>query len=120
MSPASRRPPPRLSWPGVCLLIAASGALADDGWGRLFYSAAERARIDAARNAAPAGGRYHGLIRRADGQSTHWVDDEARPGAPAGAPPPGGDLLAGGRILVHPPARDAGLSKDEAAQKAKR
>jgi hypothetical protein len=101
---------PRVFLPGICLLLAAAGAPADDGWGRLFYSAAERARIDAARATRPGGGHYHGLIRRADGQSTHWVDGKARPGAPAADTPAGGDLLAGGRIVVHRPSAAAGLS----------
>lgn len=77
----------------LCLCIAFPAASAAEELGRLFHSPAERAALDAARQAgrqqpagsAPAQVRIDGYVRRTDGRSTVWVNGVARmPDSPAG------------------------------------
>ena len=69
------------------LLVAATGAAAEQSLGTLFLSPEERARLDALRRgdapaapgAAPAA-REHtltGFVQRSDGRTTVWIDGRA-------------------------------------------
>lgn len=76
--------------------LAHAGALfaATPEPGRLFYTPAQRAQLEAARNRgarastpSPHAGedapqRYDGVIVRSDGQVTHWVDGKPATAAP--------------------------------------
>lgn len=77
--------------------------------GRLFYTPAERAQLEAARasNAAPARRsesgraaplRFDGVVIRSDGRSTSWVNGQPRPGASAAGGLKPGQIRAEGRI----------------------
>jgi hypothetical protein len=82
----------------VCLLALAgsSGSLAADP-GRLFYTPAQRAQLEAARDrnvnrvesSAPVFSappvRFDGVVIRSDGQGTAWVDGRPQTGT-AGVP----------------------------------
>lgn len=95
----------RIPAPFVCVLLfacAGPAAAADDGLGRLFHTPAERALLDAAREAvdlpadlpAPAAGSaviesaplparppapvtVNGVVQREHGPSTAWINGEA-------------------------------------------
>ena len=69
------------------LLVCAQLAQAADPIGRIFYSAAERAQLDALRakravasqvrnEPIPEYVTYNGIVRRSDGQATVWVNGE--------------------------------------------
>lgn len=75
----------------LSLCLCGSGLAADPG--RLFYTPAERARLEAARvrtatppgvadraYRAPAAVRYDGIVTRSDGRATRWVDGRAQTG----------------------------------------
>lgn len=77
--------------------------------GRLFYTPAERAQLEAARasNAAPARRsesgraaplRFDGVVIRSDGRSTSWVNGRPRPGASGAGGLKPGQIRAEGRI----------------------
>lgn len=91
----------------VCGAGTALGAPAETG--RLFYTPAQRAQLEAvrsrggARPAAPqpstddAPQRYDGVIIRSDGQVTRWVDGKPATAAPHGLAP--GQTRAGGKVF---------------------
>lgn len=77
--------------------------------GRLFYTPAQRAQLEAARSrgstrpattsvqaAEDSPQRYDGLIIRSDGQVTHWVDGKPAATAPRRLQP--GQTRAGSRV----------------------
>lgn len=77
--------------------------------GRLFYTPAERAQLEAARSRGSARAatasprppvdtpqRYDGIIIRSDGQVTHWVDGKPATAAPGNLQP--GQTRAGSRV----------------------
>lgn len=77
--------------------------------GRLFYTPAERAQLEAARasNAAPARRsesghatplRFDGVVIRSDGRSTSWVNGRPQAGASGVAGLKPGQIRAEGRI----------------------
>ena len=72
----------------LILLIPGLACAGDDGLGRLFYSAEERARIDASRPSPPARAerrvRLDAILRSSDGTSTIWLNGEAKRGPQAG------------------------------------
>ncbi|MDR1351415.1 MAG: hypothetical protein LBJ59_11710 [Zoogloeaceae bacterium] len=96
----------------LCLIFSLP-ALAEPTLGRLFYTPAERAAMEArksSRDAPEAAMPYQGLVLRGAGVVMVWQDDEAHT-----LPPDAGDaemrrsvggaqdeLLRGGRIVVHP------------------
>jgi hypothetical protein len=104
----------------IALLIAALLACASspslaatDEMGRLFYTPAQRAQLEAARahglraggsrNAQTAGEdnpplRFDGIVTRSDGKTTRWVDGKAQvgPSSVSGLKP--GQLRADGKI----------------------
>lgn len=91
-----------LAWNAGCA-IAAPGAP-----GRLFYTPAQRAQLEAARNrgtrvsaasprtAVDTPQRYDGVLIRSDGQVTHWIDGTPAPAAPRRLQP--GQTRASGRV----------------------
>lgn len=95
----------------LALLLIALGAwgecLAADP-GRLFYTPAQRAQLEAARagsvtradqaseDAAPL--RFDGIIIRSDGRSTRWVNGEPRTGAASVEGLKPGQVRADGRV----------------------
>ena len=81
----------------LILLSACSAARSADELGRLFFTPAERAALDARRNAhvpdrpsAPIAAspvtRIDGYVRRSQGPSTVWVNGESLPEGVSGAP----------------------------------
>jgi hypothetical protein len=97
----------------IALLLAlaplgAPGHAAD--LGRLFYTPAERAQLEAARarnvtgerpGAAPAAAppqRFDGVVIRSDGTATRWVNGRPHAGAPAAGGLKPGQTRAGGRV----------------------
>lgn len=64
-------------WLGVLLLAVPARA----EWGRLFFSAQERAAIDSpARASSPARAhRFDGELRSSQGQIVRWIDGRATP-----------------------------------------
>lgn len=76
--------------------------------GRLFYTPAQRAQLEAARagNAAAARRsesagtaplRFDGVVIRSDGRSTSWINGQPRPGTPGVAGLKPGQIRAEGR-----------------------
>ena len=76
----------------IALALAAPASLAAEPLGRLFFTPAQRAELDAARReknrippAAEPGQRaalpervtYDGMVRRSDGRSTVWINNRA-------------------------------------------
>ncbi len=96
------------------LACASSSSLAaTDEMGRLFYTPAQRAQLEAARthglragssrNAQTAGEdspplRFDGIVTRSDGKTTRWVDGKAQvgPSSVSGLKP--GQLRADGKV----------------------
>ncbi|GHD61723.1 hypothetical protein [Jeongeupia chitinilytica] len=72
--------------PGLALLLLALCAQADDGWGTLFTSPAERGGRSQASVAGGANERFDGEVRGPHGVS-RWVDGEWRSSPPAGLRP---------------------------------
>lgn len=93
------------------LLVLGCHAYATEATGRLFYTPAERAQLDAAK-AAPehAPPTYQGIVRRSQGPATVWIDGAPQDGRPPENRPTGhpasDPLLKGGHITVHPPRDD--------------
>ena len=94
----------------LATLVAWGDSLAADP-GRLFYTPAQRAQLEAARarnvtqirQAAPDAGapppiRYDGVLIRSDGKTTRWVDGKAQvgPSTVPGLKP--GQIRANGRV----------------------
>ena len=97
------------------LLVAATGALAQESLGTLFLSPEERTRLDALRRgdapAAPGApaARDHaltGFVQRSDGRTTVWIDGRAvmvpARRAPRLDPRIVQDEPAGGSVRVEP------------------
>lgn len=104
----------------LCLpltLCAAQTSLAEPTeLGRLFYTPAQRAQLEATRaqhprtaagtrpnqapgdNNAPAPLRFDGQITRSDGQTTRWVDGKAQLGASGVAGLKPGQIRADGKV----------------------
>ncbi len=94
--------------------VSCSNLAMADEMGRLFYTPAQRAQLEAARahslrapssrNAQEANGedtpplRFDGVITRSDGQTTHWIDGKAQvgPSSISGLKP--GQIRANGKI----------------------
>jgi hypothetical protein len=95
---ASSRRHRRLAFAGrlaaaLCLLAADLAAAQSAELGRLFFTPAQRAQLEAARarassgagvrttappSEAPAPVRYDGVVIRSDGKTTRWVDGAAQ------------------------------------------
>ena len=93
----------------LLIALGASGECLGADPGRLFYTPAERAQLEAARagnvtqsrQAAPAGAhplRLDGVVIRSDGRSVSWVNGQLRSGAPAIAGLKPGQLRADGNV----------------------
>lgn len=93
----------------MALFLAGLGECVAADPGRLFYTPAERAQLEAARasNAAPARRsesgsaaplRFDGVVIRSDGRSTSWVNGQPRPGASGAGGLKPGQIRAGGKI----------------------
>lgn len=95
----------------VALGIWAACAAADPG--RLFYTPAQRAQLEAARSrnvtqvkpaasesesASPPPVRFDGMVIRSDGQTTRWVDGKAQVGTSSVADLKPGQIRAGGKV----------------------
>lgn len=93
----------------AALAQGASAHAAPPEPGRLFYTPAQRAQLEAARSrgsarpatasvqaAEDAPQRYDGMIIRSDGQVTHWVDGKPAATAPRSLQP--GQTRAGSRV----------------------
>lgn len=95
----------------IALLLIALGAwgecLAADP-GRLFYTPAQRAELEAARagsvsptDQAPESApplRFDGIVMRSDGRSTSWVNGQPRTGAASVEGLKPGQIRADGRV----------------------
>ena len=94
--PARERRSPITAWALVLLLGISNPCLAAQvDPGRLFFTPAQRAQLEAARarnvtqpggkpasvDDAPAPLRYDGVVIRSDGQTTRWVDGKPQVGA---------------------------------------
>ncbi|MBM3115958.1 hypothetical protein [Jeongeupia naejangsanensis] len=78
------------------LLLAASTVQADDGWGTLFTSPAERSgALQRGQGPAGTGQRFDGEVRGRHGV-TRWVDGQQRREAPDGLKP--GQRRVDGRV----------------------
>jgi hypothetical protein len=96
-----------------CLLlcaVVARNVFAAQPLGRLFYTPAERARMETTQDTpeVPEPARYDGMVESNTGRRTVWVDgqphqlpvtEKPEPGTIGGAPD---ELLRGGRIVTHP------------------
>lgn len=82
----------KIALPALVFAIAAGAAGAAEPLGRLFFTPAQRAQLDAARSQkaraplaankeestpAPEVVTYRGLVRRSDGKTTVWINDRA-------------------------------------------
>ncbi|MDR1888307.1 MAG: hypothetical protein LBQ81_02830 [Zoogloeaceae bacterium] len=93
-----------------CLLLcvfATSSVLAAEPLGRLFYTPAERARMEKTQPEPDAATRYQGVVESSGGQRIIWVDGRPQPdeAGTSERKTVGGaqdELLRGGRIIVHP------------------
>lgn len=91
----------------LLIALGASGACLAADPGRLFYTPAERAQLEAARagnatqsrQAAPGGAlRFDGVVIRSDGRSVSWVNGDLRSDASAMAGLKPGQLRADGKV----------------------
>ena len=81
--------PNDLSWLIFGLFLGLSGpalAAGDPPLGRLFYSAEQRAQLDAQRTSSQSPQpvrelRLDGIVRRSDGHQTVWINGEAHSGS---------------------------------------
>lgn len=104
--------PKRPACVAVLLLAAlnAWGESAPADSGRLFYTAAQRAQLEAARArnvtqvtqpvpaAAPPAIRFDGVVIRSDGQRTTWINGQRQTGAPGAAGLKPGQTRSDGRV----------------------
>lgn len=110
-SRAHRRGFPGVWMVALCLGHAASAMAAPTDPGRLFFTPAQRAQLEAARAARPAGSqgqqapvnaaaplRYDGIVIRSDGAVTRWIDGKPkRDGAAISGLKPG-QIRADGQV----------------------
>ena len=94
----------------VSLCLCGSGFAAQDLPGRLFYTPAQRAQLEAARarnvtqarqaapDAAPPVVRFDGMVIRSDGSSTRWVNGQAQVGGSGVAGLKPGQIRADGKV----------------------
>jgi len=95
----------------VSLCLCGSGFAATADPGRLFYTPAQRAQLEAARarnvtqirqtapdTGAPPPIRYDGVVIRSDGKTTRWVDGQPQTGASGVAGLRPGQIRADGRV----------------------
>jgi hypothetical protein len=102
----------------LALAFAAGGACAAEPLGRLFFTPAQRAQLDAARTQkarlplaeekeeapAPEVITFRGVVRRSDGRSTVWLNDRAiEDGRIAAGIQVGGRVRPDGRITLEVP-----------------
>ena len=95
----------------AALGVGGTASAADTG--RLFYTPAQRAQLEAARArnvtqlaspkqdqpaSAPAPLRFDGVVIRSDGQSTRWVDGKAEIGASSVKGLKPGQIRANGKV----------------------
>ena len=109
----------RATWFSASLLFSVSLCLCGSGFaapsspdlpGRLFYTPAQRAQLEAARarnvtrinQATPAAGppplRFDGMVIRSDGKTTRWVDGKAEVGASSVTGLKPGQIRANGKV----------------------
>jgi hypothetical protein len=94
----------------VALSMSAGPCAAADP-GRLFYTPAQRAQLEAARSrnvtqvkpaspefAPPHPVRFDGMVIRSDGLTTRWVDGKAQTGSSSVADLKPGQVRAGGKV----------------------
>lgn len=62
----------------ACALLLAASAAADDGFGRLFTTPAQRAALDRQRDATARLAPGNGSVRRSGGPTTRWHDGAAQ------------------------------------------
>jgi hypothetical protein len=93
----------------LLLTVGVAGECVAADPGRLFYTPAERAKLEAARagnatqahDAASAGAlpvRFDGVVIRSDGRSTSWVNGQLRAGGAGMAGLKPGQLRADGKV----------------------
>ena len=97
----------------LCLGNIGTGMAAPADPGRLFFTPAQRAQLEAARarNAPPSGPghplstdsvpaplRYDGVVIRSDGSTTRWVDGKAQRDGSAVSGLKPGQIRANGRV----------------------
>ncbi len=95
----------------VSMCLCGSGFAAQDLPGRLFYTPAQRAQLEAARarnvtqvrQATPDAGappptRYDGVVIRSDGKTTRWVDGQPQTGTSGVVGLKPGQIRADGRV----------------------
>lgn len=97
----------------LCLGSAGTGMAAPADPGRLFYTPAQRAQLEAARardvtpsgpgqqpasDSAPAPLRYDGVVIRSDGKTTRWIDGKARRDGSAVSGLKPGQVRADGKV----------------------
>jgi len=104
------------------LSLCGNPSLAAEPLGRLFFTPAQRAQLDAARNqkkraavtgtiseeAAPLPEilTYGGVVRRSDGKSTVWLNNRAVDGREAAAGTVAGQIRADGTLTLRAPQAD--------------
>ena len=120
----------------LCLGSVGTAMAAPADPGRLFFTPAQRAQLEATRtrNAAPPGPgqqaasdsapaplRYDGVVIRSDGKTTRWVDGKAQRGGSGVSGLKPGQIRANGKVyepyqVLHPlPPEPAGPDIKESA-----
>lgn len=106
--------------PLVAFILVAEAAAAGEPLGRLFFTPAQRAQLDAARagkGRAPAAEAeepplphiitYGGIVRRSDGKTTVWINNRAVDGdRSADSPALPGEARPDGSVLLRLPHSD--------------
>ncbi|MCL5061527.1 MAG: hypothetical protein M1449_14385 [Candidatus Thermoplasmatota archaeon] len=94
----------------MSLCLCGSGFAASDSPGRLFYTPAQRAQLEAARARnvtqvrqadpalAPPPVRFDGMVVRSDGSGTSWVNGRPQAGASGVAGLKPGQVRADGKV----------------------
>jgi hypothetical protein len=94
----------------VSLCLCGSGFAAPPDPGRLFYTPAQRAQLEAARarnitqlkpgspESGPPPQRFDGIVVRSDGSTTRWVNGQPQAGAAGVAGLKPGQIRADGRV----------------------
>ena len=112
--PARERRSPITAWAVVLLLGISNPCLAAQvDPGRLFFTPAQRAQLEAARAhdvtqsvpgqqttsaSAPAPLRYDGVVIRSDGKTTRWIDGKAQRDGSAVSGLKPGQIRANGKV----------------------